>query len=54
MVIIYIIIAEQIDDDNTVHGAEDNSESLKISEFTVQSQTIRISLYNLRVNIKNI
>ena len=47
-------MAEQIDDDNTVHGGEDNSELLKISELTVQSQTILISLYNLRVNIKNI
>ena len=47
-------MAEQIDDDNTVHGVEDNSELLKISELTVQSQTILISLYNLRVNIKNI
>jgi uncharacterized protein YacL (UPF0231 family) len=47
-------MAEQIDDDNTVQGAEDNSELLKISELTVQSQTILISLYNLRVNIKNI
>ena len=47
-------MAEQIDDDTTVHGAEDNSELLKISELTVQSQTILISLYNLRVNIKNI
>jgi hypothetical protein len=47
-------MAEQIDDDNTVQGVEDNSELLKISELTVQSQTILISLYNLRVNIKNI
>jgi hypothetical protein len=47
-------MAEQIDDDTTVHGVEDNSELLKISELTVQSQTILISLYNLRVNIKNI
>jgi len=47
-------MAEQIDDDTTVHGAEDNSELLKISELTVQSQTILISMYNLRVNIKNI
>jgi chromatin remodeling complex protein RSC6 len=47
-------MAEQIDDDSTVHGVEDNSELLKISELTVQSQTILISLYNLRVNIKNI
>ena len=47
-------MAEQIDDDTTVHGGEDNSELLKISELTVQSQTILISLYNLRVNIKNI
>ena len=47
-------MAEQIDDDTTVHGTEDNSELLKISELTVQSQTILISLYNLRVNIKNI
>lgn len=47
-------MAEQIDDDTTVHGIEDNSELLKISELTVQSQTILISLYNLRVNIKNI
>ena len=47
-------MAEQIDDDNTVQGTEDNSELLKISELTVQSQTILISLYNLRVNIKNI
>ena len=47
-------MAEQIDDDNTVHGVEDNTELLKISELTVQSQTILISLYNLRVNIKNI
>ncbi len=47
-------MAEQIDDDNTVQGAEDNSELLKISELTVQSQTILISLYNLRGNIKNI
>jgi len=47
-------MAEQIDDDTTVQGAEDNSELLKISELTVQSQTILISLYNLRVNIKNI
>ena len=47
-------MAEQIDDDNTVHGVEDNSELLKISELTVQSQTILISMYNLRVNIKNI
>jgi chromatin remodeling complex protein RSC6 len=47
-------MAEQIDDDNTVQGGEDNSELLKISELTVQSQTILISLYNLRVNIKNI
>ena len=47
-------MAEQIDDDTTVQGVEDNSELLKISELTVQSQTILISLYNLRVNIKNI
>jgi len=47
-------MAEQIDDDSTVHGVEDNSELLKISELTVQSQTILISMYNLRVNIKNI
>jgi chromatin remodeling complex protein RSC6 len=47
-------MAEQIDDDTTVQGGEDNSELLKISELTVQSQTILISLYNLRVNIKNI
>ena len=47
-------MAEQIDDDTTVHGMEDNSELLKISELTVQSQTILISMYNLRVNIKNI
>jgi len=47
-------MAEQIDDDTTVQGTEDNSELLKISELTVQSQTILISLYNLRVNIKNI
>ena len=47
-------MADQIDDDTTVQGAEDNSELLKISELTVQSQTILISLYNLRVNIKNI
>ena len=47
-------MAEQIDDDTTVHGVEDNSELLKISELTVQSQTILISMYNLRVNIKNI
>jgi chromatin remodeling complex protein RSC6 len=47
-------MAEQIDDDTTVHSVEDNSELLKISELTVQSQTILISLYNLRVNIKNI
>ena len=47
-------MTEQIDDDNTVQGVEDNSELLKISELTVQSQTILISLYNLRVNIKNI
>ena len=47
-------MAEHIDDDTTVHGGEDNSELLKISELTVQSQTILISLYNLRVNIKNI
>ena len=37
-----------------MHGVEDNSELLKISELTVQSQTILISMYNLRVNIKNI
>lgn len=47
-------MAEQTDDDTTVHGVEDNSELLKISELTVQSQTILISMYNLRVNIKNI
>ena len=47
-------MAEQLDDDTTVHGVEDNSELLKISELTVQSQTILISMYNLRVNIKNI
>ena len=47
-------MAEQIDDDNTVNAVEDNSELLKISELTVQSQTILISLYNLRVSIKNI
>jgi len=47
-------MAEQIDDDTTVQGVEDNSELLKISELTVQSQTILISMYNLRVNIKNI
>ena len=47
-------MADQIDDDTTVQGGEDNSELLKISELTVQSQTILISLYNLRVNIKNI
>ena len=47
-------MAEQTDDDTTVHGGEDNSELLKISELTVQSQTILISMYNLRVNIKNI
>ena len=47
-------MAEQTDDDTTVQGGEDNSELLKISELTVQSQTILISLYNLRVNIKNI
>ena len=47
-------MAEQIDDDTTVQGGEDNSELLKISELTVQSQTILISMYNLRVNIKNI
>ena len=47
-------MADQIDDDTTVQGVEDNSELLKISELTVQSQTILISLYNLRVNIKNI
>jgi hypothetical protein len=47
-------MADQNDDDTTVQGTEDNSELLKISELTVQSQTILISLYNLRVNIKNI
>ena len=47
-------MADQIDDDTTVQGVEDNSELLKISELTVQSQTILISMYNLRVNIKNI
>lgn len=47
-------MTEQIEDENTVNVVEDNSELLKISELTVQSQTILISLYNLRVSIKNI
>ena len=33
---------------------DDSSDLLKISELNVEAQTIMMSLYNLRVNIKNI
>jgi len=47
-------MSENTEDENILNGKDDSGELLKMSELNVQSQTILISLYNLRTSIKNI
>lgn len=44
----------QLLEENSYVGNEEGNDLLKISELNVEAQTIIISLYNLRVAIKNI